>query len=173
MVLVAPAFKVKLYVPFARKALMLMHRLIGDFHLNSYVRPGALTHDPERIASYKADPFITRPISVRVLFGLYGASDRVVHDAQAIHVPTQILISGKDFVVRHKPQLEFFERLGVARKEKHVFEGFYHDILGEKDRHLPIEKIREFILKTFVLAHRLSTCSKPTNTAKPRRNSTR
>jgi alpha-beta hydrolase superfamily lysophospholipase/phosphatidylglycerophosphate synthase/SAM-dependent methyltransferase len=149
MVLVAPAFKVKLYIPFARRALTLIHRLIGDFHVNSYVRASALTHDAERIASYKTDPFITRPISVRVLLGLYGTSDRIVRDAQAIHVPTQILISGKDFVVRRKPQLDFFERLGAARKEKQVFEGFYHDILGEKDRHLPIEKIREFILKTF------------------------
>ena len=149
MVLVAPAFKVKLYVPLARRALALIHRLIGDFHVNSYVRAGALTHDPERIASYKADPFIRRPISVRVLLGLYGASDRVVADAQAIHVPTQILIAGTDFVVHRKPQLEFFERLGTTMKEKFEFGGFYHDILGEKDRRLPIGKVREFVLKTF------------------------
>jgi alpha-beta hydrolase superfamily lysophospholipase/phosphatidylglycerophosphate synthase/SAM-dependent methyltransferase len=149
IVLVAPAFKVKLYIPFARKALTLIHRLIGDFPVNSYVRAGVLTHDPDRIASYKTDPFIIRPISVRVLLGLYGASDRIVADARAIHVPTQILISGKDFVVQRKPQLDFFERLGTTTKEKHVFEGFYHDILGEKDRHLSIEKVREFILKTF------------------------
>jgi hypothetical protein len=34
-------------------------------------------------------------------------------------------------------------------KERHVFEGFYHDTLGEKDRHLPIGKAREFLLKMF------------------------
>src|SRR5262249_11695747 len=37
----------------------------------------------------------------------------------------------------------------ATTKEKHIFEGFYHDILGEKDRHLAIEKVREFILQTF------------------------
>ena len=34
-------------------------------------------------------------------------------------------------------------------KERHVFDGFYHDTLGEKDRHLPIGKAREFLLRMF------------------------
>jgi alpha-beta hydrolase superfamily lysophospholipase/SAM-dependent methyltransferase len=149
MVLAAPAFKVKLYVPFARTGLGLLRKIIGDFHVKSYVKATALTHDPERIASFNSDPLITRPISVRVLLGLYGTSERVVADAPAIHVPTQVLMSGSDWVVHLKPQHQFFERLGSAIKEKHVFDGFYHDTLGEKDRHLPIGKAREFILKMF------------------------
>lgn len=149
MVLAAPAFKVKLYVPFARTVLGWMHRLFGDFQVNSYVRPGALTHDPERIASYKADPFITRPISVRVLLGLYGTSERIVRDAQAIQVPTQVLLSSSDWVVHSGPQIKFFEGLRSAVKEKHTFKGFYHDILGEKDRHLAIDKVRDFIRRAF------------------------
>jgi alpha-beta hydrolase superfamily lysophospholipase len=149
MVLAAPAFRVKLYVPFARAGLGLLRALFGDFHVTSYVKASALTHDPERIASFNSDPLITRPISVRALLGLYSASERVVADAPAIHVPTQVLISGSDWVVRKKPQHQFFERLGSRVKEKHVFEGFFHDTLGEKDRHLPIGKAREFILKQF------------------------
>jgi len=154
MMLAAPAFQVKLYVPFARAGLGLLQGVMGDFCIKSYVKPEALTHDPERIASYKTDPLITRPIAVRVLLGLYSASDRVVADAQAIRVPTQVLISGSDWVVRVKPQHEFFERLGSAVKEEHVFDGFYHDTLGEKDRHLAIGKAREFILKSFATAPR-------------------
>jgi alpha-beta hydrolase superfamily lysophospholipase/phosphatidylglycerophosphate synthase len=149
MVLAAPAFRVKLYVPFAKTALRLMHRRFGDFRVNSYVRPAVLTHDALRIASYKSDTFITRPISVRVLLGLYGTSDRIVQDAQAIQLPTQLLCSGKDWVVHNKPQFEFFERLGSKHKEKHVFHDFYHDILGEKDRSLALEKVRNFLLSAF------------------------
>jgi alpha-beta hydrolase superfamily lysophospholipase len=156
MVLASPAFQVKLYVPFARAALSVIHRLLGDFHVNSYVKPGALTHDPERIASYKADPLIQKPISVQVLLGLYDASDRIVADAQAICVPTQLLISGADWVVRRKPQLKFFDQLGSEVKEKHLFDGWYHDTLGEKDRALAIGKAREFIERMF---ERPSFCS--------------
>ncbi len=149
MVLAAPAFSVKLYVPFARPALRAMMGMLGDFNVNSYVKPTALTHDPERIASYAADPLIRRPISVNILLALYSTSDRIIEDAQAIRTPTQLLISGADYVVRHRPQHRFFERLGSKEKEKHVFEGFYHDTLGERDRGPAIAKAREFLLRCF------------------------
>ena len=149
MVLASPAFKVKLYVPFARPVLGFMNKFITNMTVKSYVKARALTHDPERIASFESDPLIQRPISVRVLVGLYSTADRVIADAQAIHTPTQLLMSGKDWVVHHKPQHQFFERLGSTVKEKHVFEGFYHDTLGEKDRALPIGKARDFLLRMF------------------------
>lgn len=52
MVLASPAFKVKLYVPFARTGLGLMQRIRGLFYVNSYVKGKFLTHDPERVASF-------------------------------------------------------------------------------------------------------------------------
>ena len=149
MVLAAPAFKVKLYVPLARTFLGLRYRLGGNFFVKSYVKPGALTHDPERIASYLADPLIRRPISANILLALYTTADRVIEDAAAIQVPTQVLISGADYVVDHAPQHRFFERLGSKVKERHVFPGFYHDTLGEKDRSTAIAKIRAFLERCF------------------------
>ena len=152
MVLAAPAFSVRLYVPFARAGLGLLHSTIGHFRVNSYVKPTALTHDPERIASYRADPLIRRPIDVNILLALYSTAVRAVEDAQAITVPTQLLISGSDFVVHRKPQDRFFERLGSAVKERHVFDGFYHDTLGEHGRAPAIAKVRAFLERQFAEA---------------------
>lgn len=149
LVLASPAFKVKLYVPFARPGLALMRRLRGNFFVNSYVKAKFLSHDPERVASYDSDPLITKAISVNVLLGLYEAADRVVADAQAIQVPTQLLISGSDFVVHRKPQEQFFERLGSLHKEKHILPGFFHDTLGEKNRAPAVASARRFILQNF------------------------
>jgi len=149
LVLAAPAFKVKLYVPFARAGLRLMHDGFGNFFVNSYVKAKFLTHDPERIRSYQSDPLITRAISARILLALYDAAERVVADAQAIRLPVQLLVSGADWVVHLGPQHEFFERLGSAIKEKHVLPGFYHDTLGEQDRASALAKIHEFIERMF------------------------
>ncbi|WP_076998582.1 bifunctional alpha/beta hydrolase/class I SAM-dependent methyltransferase [Variovorax sp. KK3] len=149
LTLASPAFKVKLYVPFARPGLALMHKLRGLFFVNSYVKPKFLTHDPARIASYQSDPLITRPIAVNILLGLYEAADRVVADAQAITLPTQLLISGADWVVHHKPQHDFFERLGSTIKRKLELPGFFHDTLGEKDRGPAVQAIRDFVLELF------------------------
>ena len=149
LVLASPAFKVKLYVPLAVPGLKLMQKLRGNFFVNSYVKPQWLTHDPERVESYRTDPLITRPISVRVLLGLYEAADRVVGDAQAITVPTQLLVSGSDFVVHRAPQDRFYERLSSPIKERHLLPGFFHDTLGERDRAPAIAAIRRFVSERF------------------------
>jgi len=149
LVLASPAFKVKLYVPFARQGLKLQRRLRGEFFVNSYVKPRLLTHDPVRIASYEQDPLISRPIAVNILLGLHEASERVVADARAITIPTQLLISGSDWVVHHAPQHRFFERLGTPIKERHVLPGFFHDTLGERDRAIAVGHARRFLLERF------------------------
>jgi alpha-beta hydrolase superfamily lysophospholipase len=149
LTLASPAFQVKLYVPFARTGLALMHKLRGLFFVNSYVKAKFLTHDPARIASYESDPLISRPIAVNILLDLYKAADRIVADANAITQPVQLLISGADWVVHHKPQHRFFERLGSAVKTKTELPGFFHDTLGEKDRAPAVLGIRNFILERF------------------------
>ncbi|BCH30412.1 hydrolase [Mesorhizobium sp. L-8-10] len=145
LVLAAPAFDVKLYVPFARQGIALWQKLAGPFFVNSYVKARFLTHDRERIASFENDPLITRPIASNMLLELYDHAERIVADAGAITVPTQLLISGSDFVVRQAPQHEFFVRLGSPVKERHVLAGFFHDTLGEKDRAVALAEVRRFI----------------------------
>ncbi len=152
LVLASPAFKVRLYIPFARTLLKLRFAVQGLFFVNSYVKAKLLTHDAERVASYDADPLISRPIAVNILLQLYEAADRVVADARAIIVPTQLLISGADWVVHAPPQHSFYERLGTPIKERHLLPGFFHDTFGEKDRALAVTKARDFILARFAEA---------------------
>jgi alpha-beta hydrolase superfamily lysophospholipase len=149
MVLASPAFRVKLYVPLALPGLRLMRGMFGNFFVTSYVKAKFLTRDAARIESYGSDPLLSRSISVNVLLGLQEAADRVVADAQAITVPTQLLISGADWVVHHGPQHEFFDRLGAQVKERHVLHGFLHDTLGERDRARALLRVRAFIVRAF------------------------
>lgn len=149
MVLASPAFKVKLYVPFARQGLALLQKFRKKFFVNSYVKGRLLTHDAQRVASFQADPLITRPIAVNLLLGMDQAAERVIGDAAAMQVPTQLLVSGADWVVQQAPQHAFFARLGSPVKERHVFDGFYHDTLGERDRALALGKARAFLLQRF------------------------
>ena len=148
-VLASPAFKVKLYVPFARQGLALWSKVKSNFFVNSYVKAHYLTHNKERQESFNQDPLITRAISARILLGLYEAAERVVADAQAITTPIQLFISGADWVVHHKPQHDFYNHLGSHIKERHVMSGFYHDTLGEQNNHLVFEPMQRFIRERF------------------------
>lgn len=148
-VLASPAFKVKLYVPFARQGLALWFKVKGNFFVNSYVKAHYLTHNKARQESFNQDSLITRAISARILLGLYEAAERVVADVQAITTPIQLFISGADWVVHHKPQHDFYNHLGSHIKERHVMPGFYHDTLGEENNHLVFEPMRRFIRERF------------------------
>jgi alpha-beta hydrolase superfamily lysophospholipase/SAM-dependent methyltransferase len=155
LTLASPAFKVKLYVPFARSGIRLWQALRGPFFVNSYVKPTLLTHDAERVASYQRDPLVARPIASHILLGLYEAAERVVADAAAITVPVQMMVSGADWVVHRAPQRRFFDRLGSPVKEWHDLPGFFHDTLGERDRAAPVARIRDFIREGFGQAPQL------------------
>lgn len=149
LVLASPAFKVKLYVPLARPVLALWHHLRGLFFINSYVKGHYLTHDRQRVASFNNDPLITRAIAVNILLDLYKTSERIVSDAAAITLPTQLLISGDDYVVHRQPQIDFYQRLRSPLKELHLLPGFYHDTLGKENRAQAFEKMQSFISRLY------------------------
>jgi alpha-beta hydrolase superfamily lysophospholipase len=149
MVLGSPAFRVKLYIPFALFFLRLQMKFQRKAFVKSYVKAAMLTHDPEERAAYTSDELITRSIAVNILIGMHDASTRLMEDASAISVPALILSSGNDWVVDLKAQRRFFDGLATTEKEMHVYPGFYHDLFHEKDRVLPIGKTREFILRSF------------------------
>ena len=134
MVLAVPAFDVNLVVPFARPALSIWQKLRGPFTVRSYVDGKMLSSDAKRAASYDSDPLVSRAIASNVLMDLHATAERVVTDAGAITVPTQVLLAGADKVVRPEAAHHFFDNLGTARKERHGFPGLRHDILGEPDR---------------------------------------
>jgi alpha-beta hydrolase superfamily lysophospholipase/SAM-dependent methyltransferase len=151
MVLVTPALKVKLYVPFARTGLALLQAMRGDrkSYVQSYVKPTMLTHDAEQAKRYAEDPLITRAIAVNVLLDLYETAERVSADAGAIRVPALVLSGGADWVVDVGEQQRFFDRLGSQKKRMRIFDGMYHDLLHEAGRSEVLSEIRTFIEEAF------------------------
>ena len=149
MVLAAPGFRIRLYVPFAIPALRLLQKLRKRSFISSYVKSKMLTHDPEQMQSYDDDDLITQDIAVNVLLGLHDLSTRIMADAGAITTPTLIVSAGADWVVKNSAQREFYEGLSSPVKEMEIYPGFFHAILYEKDRAQPIAKARDFIAEAF------------------------
>lgn len=149
MVLAAPAFRIRLYVPLAVPLLRLLLRINKKAKVKSYVRAAMLTHDAQEARAYDADKLITRIISVGVLLGLHDTATRILADAGAVTVPIQILSAESDYVVENRAHGMLFSALSSARKERHVFPGMYHGIFYEKNRGEAIAKARRFIQSCF------------------------
>jgi len=160
MVLSSPAFRVKLYVPFALAFLRLQLKVRKKAFVKSYVRPGMLTHDPAECEKYARDPLISRSVAVNLLVEMHDASTRVLAGAGAIGTPMLLLSAGKDYVVKQAPQEEFFYRLGASLKELQQYKGWYHDLLHERQRARPIAQAREFLLRAFEVPVRADTAAR-------------
>src|SRR5262245_41762702 len=106
MILVTPALRVKLYVPFARQLLRLLHRIVGrkPRFVSSYVKGKLLSHDAEQARHYDEDPLISRTIALNVLLGLHDTAKRLMADAEVIHTPALVLAGGADWVVDLKAE---------------------------------------------------------------------
>jgi alpha-beta hydrolase superfamily lysophospholipase/SAM-dependent methyltransferase len=149
MVLAAPAFRIRLYVPFAIPGLRLLNRFRPRANISSYVKSKMLTHDAEQARAYDDDELITRNIAVNVLLGLHDLSTRIIKDAGAITTPTLVLSAGKDWVVRNSAQMEFFENLSSDVREMEVYPDFFHAVLYEKGRETAFARARDFIETAF------------------------
>jgi alpha-beta hydrolase superfamily lysophospholipase/SAM-dependent methyltransferase len=149
LVLATPAFRVRLYVPFAIPSLRLKKKFVGPGSVKSYVKAKMLTHDPAQAVLYDADPLIFRQIAVNVLLALHDAGTRLIADAGAIHLPTLLLSAGRDWVVSLKAQREFFNGLSSLVKRMHVFPGAYHALFHERERAQVIDRVRNFVREQF------------------------
>ena len=149
LVLGSPALRIRLFVPFAIPLLRMLQRVKPGAFVRSYVKGRLLTHDPDKQRDYDTDQLIAPAISVKVLLGLHDAATRLIRDAAAITVPTLMLVSGADWVVKRPPQTALFRGLSSRKKAMHVLPGFRHDTFNERDNHLPIGMARQFVEESF------------------------
>jgi alpha-beta hydrolase superfamily lysophospholipase/ubiquinone/menaquinone biosynthesis C-methylase UbiE len=147
--LVAPAFKIKLYIPFAKQGLDLAVKLNPKLHIKSYVKSKFLTHDKKEQKRYNTDSLITPNIPARQLTTLLDTAKRVVEDARSITTPLLILSATKDYVVESKVQGDFFANLSSVHKKFVQLEGFFHGVLYESKKDLALVEIDTFMQQCF------------------------
>ncbi|WP_373740943.1 bifunctional alpha/beta hydrolase/class I SAM-dependent methyltransferase [Neisseria sp.] len=148
-VLLAPAFRLKADFLPVRTALKAVQRFKGNFFITADLDPERLTHSREGQTAYRQDPLVARKISARHLLALHDAARRVLSDAQAVTVPVQLLLAGSDRFADAAAQHDFYSFLGSRIKERHVFEGLYHDLANETDNGPVFHEIRRFVRERF------------------------
>lgn len=149
MALVAPAFKIKLYVPFAKAFLALGIKLKPKLNIKSYVKSKFLTHNKEEQKKYDEDKRITPNIPARQLTTLLDTAQRVVEDSALISTPTLVLSATKDYVVDSAIQGDFYANLSSPKKKFVRLEGFFHGVLYEEEAKLAIDEIVAFMQECF------------------------
>ena len=147
--LLAPAFEIKLYIPFARELVILLTKIKKDAKVMSYVKAKVLTHDIEEQNKYNSDKLINKEINAKLLIDLADMGKRLVEDSMAIELPTIIFSAEKDYVVKNSAQKKFFLNLSSKKREFIELENFYHGIIFEKERQKVYKMLDDFIQDVF------------------------
>lgn len=149
MALLAPAFEIKLYIPFAKQLVTLLTKIKKDAKVMSYVKAKVLTHDIEEQNKYNSDKLINKEINAKLLIDLDDMGKRLVEDSMAIELPTIIFSAEKDYVVKNSAQKKFFLNLSSKKRKFIELENFYHGIIFEKERQKVYKMLDDFIQDVF------------------------
>ena len=147
--LLAPAFEIKLYIPFAKQLITLLTKINKNAKVMSYVKAKVLTHDVEEQNKYNSDKLINKEINARLLIDLANMGKRLVEDSMAIELPTIVFSAKKDYVVKNSAQKKFFLNLSSKKREFIELENFYHGIIFEKERQKVYKMLDDFIQDVF------------------------
>ena len=147
--LLAPAFEIKLYIPFAKQLVTLLTKIKKDAKVMSYVKAKVLTHDVAEQSKYNSDKLINKEINAKLLIDLADMGKRLVEDSMAIELPTIIFSAEKDYVVKNSAQKKFFLNLSSKKREFIELENFYHGIIFEKERQKVYKMLDDFIQDVF------------------------
>ena len=149
MALLAPAFEIKLYIPFAKQLVTLLTKIKKDAKVMSYVKAKVLTHDVEEQNKYNNDKLINKEINAKLLIDLADMGKRLIEDSMAIELPTIIFSAEKDYVVKNSAQKKFFLNLSSKKREFIELKNFYHGIIFEKERQKVYKILDDFIQDVF------------------------
>ena len=144
-ILGAPAFSIRLYIPFALTGLRLMRQFSDHLFVTSYVKSGLLTRDENQANAYDEDELITKKIGVNVLVSLFDCVKNCFSRLKDFETPVLVLTAEKDFIVNNRWHQRFIDGISSTHKRHITLPDFRHAIFHEADREQVITHCREFI----------------------------
>jgi alpha-beta hydrolase superfamily lysophospholipase len=110
------------------------------------VRSRSLSHDPAEILTYRKDPLILRHISARFLSEIVRRMEALrKQPILSVPFPVHLLTVGEERIVDPVMVRRFFDRLVAPRKERTIFEGFFHELFNEKDQQKAFNVLKTII----------------------------
>lgn len=132
LVLSSPALRTSLG-PLQRLMLALLPRIVPNFRVGTGLRPEGLSHDPEVVEAYKADPLVHDRVSARLARFIAEAGPRVLARAKRWQVPTLLVYSGRDAIVNPQGSRFFAQQAPAGIVEAHAFDDLFHEVFNELD----------------------------------------
>jgi len=148
LVLSSPAFDAGLGG--VRKFLLAtLPRVAPNLAVGNGVDPRFLSHDPDVVAAYRADPLVHDRISVRLGAFIADEGPQVLRCAGRWKVPTLLLYAGADGLVDPAGSRAFAAAAPPEVVDAHCFGPLYHELFNEPDSGPVFERLRQWLDRRF------------------------
>jgi alpha-beta hydrolase superfamily lysophospholipase len=116
-----------------RAAAWIGRRLIPDRAVPSGLPADAISHDPQMVAAYRADPQVHDRITARLYDAITRDGVAALRQAPGLTTPTLLLVAGADRIADPDGAREFVSALPPGVGTLHSYEGLYHELFNESE----------------------------------------
>lgn len=132
LILSSPALDAGLNA-FQRFLVAVLPRIAPNLRVRNGLKPQFLSHDPEVVADYRADPLVHNRIAARLARFIATAGPATLAQAPNWTLPTLLMYAGDDHLLNPDGSRRFAEAAPKHVVTSVCFETLYHEIFNELD----------------------------------------
>jgi len=130
---------------FQKLLLAVLPRIVPNLAVGNGLNPDLISHDPEVVAAYKADPRVHDRISGRLARFIADGGPWVVSQAPRWKVPTLLMYAGADQLVNPAGSRAFAAAAPKEMVTVRCFDDLYHEIFNELDAEPVFDTLRQWL----------------------------
>jgi alpha-beta hydrolase superfamily lysophospholipase len=130
---------------FQRWLTRILYRWAPDLTVSNGLDPKGISQDPEVVRAYQADRLVHDRISARLARFIDLNGPHVVAAAPTWFVPTLLMYSGADRLVRSAGSQAFASVAPSAQVRSRRFDGLFHEIFNEADPSAVFGELRDWL----------------------------
>lgn len=123
--------------------LLILPSMFQNVRVDNGIKTQWVSRDERVVRDYQNDHLVHRKISARLASWIFRTGEKIVQQADSWEVPTLLLYSGNDKLVRSKSSDLFAESAPSHLVEAHCFKDMYHEILNDPEK----EKVLTTLVK--------------------------
>lgn len=123
----------------------LLNKFAPSATLNNGLDIQNLSHDPNVVRAYKADPLVTPKISARLAFNIFASSDWAIDHAGEFALPLLLMQGSADHVVSLDLTRKFAQKVPTNLLVYHEWENLYHELHNEPQQAQVLHTILDWL----------------------------
>lgn len=108
-------------------------RLLPNLRLRNGLELERLSHDPQVVAAYRADPLCHDRVSPRLADFIFRAGASCIGDAGRLETSTLLLVAGDDALVDASGSRDFSTAARTKKLTTRYFAALYHELFNEAE----------------------------------------